>query len=135
MDKSSFHELMLSINDELNIPGRNNKIKTNKLSNSLPLFNSIRPSYILNSLLNEESEEYKNDSFFKEYNKNFDNYSNKTNNYDKIKEKNEKFEKLKNKILENKYRTISYFDLTEDSRLILLRPILKYTLYKNHEKD
>ena len=130
--KKSFSELMYLINDELNVPGRNNKLKIYKYSNSLPSFNKKRNIYILNSLGDEESEDFKSDSFLEEYNKNFEN---KALNTQKIIQKNENFEKIKNKIMENKYKTISYFDLKEDSRLILLRPILKYTLYQNHQKD
>ena len=130
LTKNTFSDFLTLINNELNIPGRNNKISINTLF-SVPLFNKRRKSYILNSLDDEESEDYKSDAFLKEYNKVFG----KNSNYNKIIEKNERFEKLKNEIIENNYKTISYFDLKESTRLILLRPILKYTLYRDHEKS
>ena len=128
LTKNSFSDFMTIINNELNIPGRNNKLSITKLF-SLPLFNNRRKSYILNSL-EEDPDEYKNDAFLRDYNKQFEKI-----NYKKIMEKNEKFEKIKKEIIENNYKTISYFDLKESSRLILLRPILKYTLYQDHEKS
>ena len=148
MSKNEFSELMHLINKQLNIPSRNYKIINNSLRNSLPLFTSQRKTYILNSLGINEDEPEKNynkkDSFLDQNNSTYSNNDN-NNNIDKtqttksirnkIKEKNEKFKKIKNKIIENKYKTISYFDLKDDSRLILLRPILKYTLYLNHDKN
>ena len=131
MSKKSFNDLIFSINDELNIPGRNNKIPLRNLGNSLPLFNSRRKNYILNSFDDDEDdfELYKNDSFFEEYNPHIENKG------INIIEKNKKYEKLKSEIIENNYRTISYFNLKDDSRLVLLKPILKYTLYNDHEKS
>ena len=139
ISKSSFCDLIKLINDELNIPGRNNKLEINALNNSYDLFQR-RKNYILNLDLKDDEEleeNNKNDYFLKYYKENYNYHlenKKKLTSFNNQKEKNN-FEKNKNEIIDKKYKTLSYFNIKNDSRLLLLRPILKYSLHQDHEQE
>ena len=59
----------------------------------------------------------------------------KISSVNNIKEDKEQFNKNKTKINDGKNKSFSYLKINNDTRLLLLRPVLKQTLYQDHEKD
>ena len=128
MNLKEFSKLMLLLNDDLNIPRRNRTISNAKIWRSMSIANNQRKEYYLNNLA--DNDESACDSFF-------DIFSSDKSPVKivKVKEKNERFQTIKSELIKNRHNTISYFEVKDDSRLILLRPMLKYTLYQKHEKE